>query len=326
MAALRYRDEHNKVGYLQKPKGSDDYHQVLEFLRASHLRSPELGPLAILATIDETPYTITEDSVRSQLQLADDGGIDDTLEVFGPHHSSLSQYRSWDQFGSSLAVALICLSDGRKFNWSSYIFKGMLSSKLFANMKLNFEGQPMQLLAAMLPQVQKGEGAGVAAQAVPPPILVPMPGSDQPQDHLSTPPRQQTSDPINHVFEHGQRGAEDLITPTAVSSVVSTLVQKVNLLETELKDTKKLFKDVVGKLVKKFKAMEQDVDLDALLALANAAVIVDSNIPPGGASSSHILADVPTGVAHAGVSNKGKNSNGGRRHYCQRKDTKADGR
>ncbi|GKA70449.1 hypothetical protein Tco_0776588 [Tanacetum coccineum] len=101
MAALRYRDEHNKVGYLQKPKGSDDYHQILDFLGASHiryaltidpiifdslvkqfwstatLRSPELGPPAILATIDATPYTITEDSVRGQLQLADDGGIDD---------------------------------------------------------------------------------------------------------------------------------------------------------------------------------------------------------------------------------------------------------
>nr|GEV89680.1 hypothetical protein [Tanacetum cinerariifolium] len=38
---------------------------------------PELGPLAIQATIDKTLYTITEDLVRSQLQLADDGGIDD---------------------------------------------------------------------------------------------------------------------------------------------------------------------------------------------------------------------------------------------------------
>ncbi|GJT93899.1 hypothetical protein Tco_1082744 [Tanacetum coccineum] len=339
---------------------------------------------------------------------------------------------SWDQFGSSLVVALICLSDGRKFNWSSYIFKGMvsnignakkflmyprflqtilgietsitrqyhvfkLSSKLFANIKLNFEGQPMQLLANMLPQDQEGEGAGVAAQVVPPPlpepIPEPMPEPDQPQDRLSTPPRQQTSNPIAPIFEHGQSsdpniasfsrvhetdddpftstnvedeplggsfhaspprstqappaghtsgGAEDLITLTALSSVVSTLVQKVNSLETELKDTKKLFKDVVGKLVKKVKAMEvklktkkrkvvvsdsdqeeggeQDVDLDALRALANAAVIVDSNIPPGGASSSHIPTDippggassshiptdVPTGVAPAGVSNKGK--------------------
>ncbi|GJU07349.1 hypothetical protein Tco_1123779 [Tanacetum coccineum] len=51
---------------------------------------------------------------------------------------------------------------------------------------------------------------------------------------------------------------------------------------------------------------EQDVDLDALLALANAAVIIDSNIPPGGASSSRIPTDVPTGVAPTGVSNKGK--------------------
>ncbi|GJS49246.1 hypothetical protein Tco_0599367 [Tanacetum coccineum] len=212
------------------------------------------------------------------------------------------------------------------------VFK--LSSKLFANMKLNFEGQPMQLLAAMLPQDQEGEGAGVAAQAVPPPIPEPipepMPEPDQPQDHLSTPPRQQTppasppSPPRSTQAPpagHTSGGAEDLITLTVVSSVVSTLVQKVNSLETELKDTKKLFKDVVGKLVKKVKAMEvklktkkrkvvvsdsdqeeggeQDVDLDALLALANAAVIVDSNIPPGGASSSHIPTYVPTSVAPA---------------------------
>nr|GFC46274.1 hypothetical protein [Tanacetum cinerariifolium] len=91
--------------------------------------------------------------------------------------------------------------------------------------------------------------------------------------------------------------------------------------ETELKDHKKLFKDVVGKLVKKVKAIEvklrttkrkmvvsdsdqeeggkQDVDLDALLALANAAVTVDSNISPGGASDNptartSVPADVPT--------------------------------
>ncbi|GJS04351.1 hypothetical protein Tco_0320859 [Tanacetum coccineum] len=345
MAALKYRDEHNKVGYLQKPTGSDDYHQILDFFRASHityaltndhiifdslvkqfwstatLRSPELGPPAILATIDETPYTITEDSVRSQLQLADDGGIDDLpiAEI----------YSGMDNLGFLQTILGIETSLTRQYQ----VFK--LSSKLFANMKLNFEGQPMQLLAAMLPQDQEGEGAGVAAQAVPPPIPEPipepMPEPEQPQDHLSTPPRQQTppasppSPPRSTQAPpagHTSGGAEDLITLTVVSSVVSTLVQKVNSLETELKAHKKLFKDVVGKLVKKVKAMEvklktkkrkvvvsdsdqeeggeQAVDLDALIALANAAVTVDSNIPPGGASnnpaaSSHIPTDVPTG-------------------------------
>ncbi|GJR06881.1 putative ribonuclease H-like domain-containing protein [Tanacetum coccineum] len=383
-----------------KPKSKNEPDSY-GFVLVSELASSVSYLPAILATIDETPYTITEDSVRSQLQLADDGGIDDLpiAEIysgmdnlgyvtegkltfyknkFSPQwrflvhtilHCLSTKSGSWDQFGSSLAVALICLSDGRKFNWSSYIFKGMvsnignakkflmyprflqtilgietsvtrqyrvfkLSSKLFANMKLNFEGQPMQLLAVMLPQDQEGEGAGVAAQAVPPPIPEPipepMPEPDQPQDHLSTPPRQQTppasppSPPRSTQAPpagHTSGGAEDLITLTALSSVVSTFVQKVNSLETKLKAHKKLFKDVVGKLVKKVKAMkvklktkkrkvvmsdsdqeeggEQAMDLDALIALANVAVTVDSNIPPGGASnnpaaSSYIPTDVPT--------------------------------
>ncbi|GJY34804.1 putative ribonuclease H-like domain-containing protein, partial [Tanacetum coccineum] len=56
--------------------------------------SPELGLLAILATIDATPYTITEDSVRGQLQLADDGGYDDFFEhgqSLDPDIASFSQ-------------------------------------------------------------------------------------------------------------------------------------------------------------------------------------------------------------------------------------------
>ncbi|GJZ83787.1 retrovirus-related pol polyprotein from transposon TNT 1-94 [Tanacetum coccineum] len=92
MAALRYRDEHNKVGYLQKPKGSDDYHQVLDFLRASHIRTV-------------------------QLQLTDDGGIDDLpiVEIYSGMDNLGTKAGSWDQFGSSLAVALIIVPTGGNF-------------------------------------------------------------------------------------------------------------------------------------------------------------------------------------------------------------------
>nr|GFC78948.1 hypothetical protein [Tanacetum cinerariifolium] len=58
----------------------------------------------------------------------------------------------------------------------------------------------MPLLAAMLSQDQAGKGARIAAQAVPQHMHAP----DQPQDHLSTPPRQQTYDPTAPVFEQGQ--------------------------------------------------------------------------------------------------------------------------
>nr|GFB44869.1 hypothetical protein [Tanacetum cinerariifolium] len=57
---------------------------VKQFWSTATLRAPELGPPAILATIDKTPYTITEELVRSHLQLADDGGVTDLpiLEIY----------------------------------------------------------------------------------------------------------------------------------------------------------------------------------------------------------------------------------------------------
>nr|GEV17939.1 reverse transcriptase domain-containing protein [Tanacetum cinerariifolium] len=259
------QDEHNKVGYLLKPIGSDDYHQIIDLLRAFHIRAPELGPPAILATIDKAPYTITEDLVRS-------------IET-----RVTRQYKVL-----------------------------VFYSKLFANMRLNFMGHPMPLLLDMLLQAQVVLEYGQRSDPntasfsrshktdAGPFINVedaPMGG-----DFHTSPPRSSQAP----FAGQPSSGAEDPITLTTLSFVVSTLVQKVHSLESELKDHKKLFKDVVGKLVKKVKTLEvklkskkrkmvmshsdqeddgkQDVDLDALRALANAAVTVDSDIPSGSTS------------------------------------------
>ncbi|GJW49060.1 putative ribonuclease H-like domain-containing protein [Tanacetum coccineum] len=48
--------------------------------------------------------------------------------VYTIQHCLSPKFGSWDQFGSPLAIALICLFDGRRFNWSSYIFKGMVNN------------------------------------------------------------------------------------------------------------------------------------------------------------------------------------------------------
>nr|GEV20015.1 putative ribonuclease H-like domain-containing protein [Tanacetum cinerariifolium] len=273
------------------------------------------------------------DLVRSRIQLADDGGIADLpiAEIYSGMDNLGTKSGSWEQFGSPIVVALICLSDGRRFNWSSYILRGwikrqykvlMFSRKLFANMTLNFEGHPMPILPTMFLQAQAGEGVETPAGPFTNVEDEPLGGSF----HMSPPWSTQAP-------SAGQPSgdAEDPITLTALSSVVSTLVQKVNFLETKLKDHKKLFKDVVGKLVKKVKAMEvklktkkrkmvgsdsdqeegenQDMDLDALHLLANAAVTVDSNISPSGASNNlaasiHVPTAVPTGatVVPAGAS------------------------
>nr|GEY44223.1 hypothetical protein [Tanacetum cinerariifolium] len=220
-----YKVEKALYGLHQAPRA---WYETVNSLNAQQII--QTGPPTIQATIDKTPYTITEDSVRSQLQLADDGGIDDLpiAEIYS-EMDYLGTSGSWDQFGSQIVVALICLYDGRRFNWSSYIFKEMVS---------NIRNAKKFLMYPRFLQVILGEGAEVAAQAIP----QNMPAPDQPQDNLSTPPRQQTSNPNALVFEHGSfpmsppgspqappagqpsSGAEDPITLIALSSVVSSLV------------------------------------------------------------------------------------------------------
>nr|GEU93860.1 hypothetical protein [Tanacetum cinerariifolium] len=222
-----------------------------QFWSMAKLRAPELGPPAILATFDKTPYTITEDLVRSRLQLADDGETRVTR-----------QYKVL-----------------------------VFSSKLFANMRFNFTGHPMPLLPAMLLQAQTGKGAESLTLM-------------RQMQALSQLWKMQLWEAISIPLHQGP-----LMLPL-----------QVNLQEAH----KKLFKDEVGKLVKKVKTLEvklktkkrkivvsdydqedghtQDVDLDALRALANAAVTVDLDIPSS--STSQILAaspSVPT-AGHLGSS------------------------
>ncbi|GJX55705.1 hypothetical protein Tco_0285602 [Tanacetum coccineum] len=104
------------------------------------------GTLELKATIDNIVYTITESSIRSKLQLADASGIsmlpntevfegmrnigyptDGTFTFWKSHftpqwrflihhvlHCLSPKSRGWDQFGSNIATALICLSTGQE--------------------------------------------------------------------------------------------------------------------------------------------------------------------------------------------------------------------
>ncbi|GKB08853.1 hypothetical protein Tco_0837165 [Tanacetum coccineum] len=432
MAAIKYRDEHNKVGFLEKPKGSDDYYQVLDFLRGSHiryalthdpiifdslvkqfwstasLRASKEGPPAILATIDRTPYTITESLVRSQFQLDGDGGVEDLpiadiylgMDNLGyPSESKLTFFKNkfLPQWRFLVHTIMHCLStksgmvnnidNPKKFlmfprflqmileieprsTKQYHAFK--LTSKMFANMRLNFQGNHMPLLATMLPPAQaaiagesSGEDAPSNPQAVPTTITEP----DHSHDHESTPPRPTTATSDALVNEQGPSsdpniasssrplestpnlftstnvedetmggsfhtspprstqappegttsgGAEDLDKLTALSSLVSTLVQKVNTQESELKAHKLMFKEVVGKLIKKVKLLEdklnsrkrkfvmtnsdkeedaeQDVDPLIKLAKAAATAAAASAVPTGGSHEAKIppSSSVPT--------------------------------
>ncbi|GJS32045.1 hypothetical protein Tco_0530427 [Tanacetum coccineum] len=96
------------VAYLKKPEGSEGFHQIVDFLNASHIRyaltkNPTIyvslikqfwqtatartldnGEIELTATIDGKVKIVTEASVRRHLQLADSDGISSlpTTKIF----------------------------------------------------------------------------------------------------------------------------------------------------------------------------------------------------------------------------------------------------
>ncbi|GKG20092.1 hypothetical protein Tco_0379893 [Tanacetum coccineum] len=99
MANMYFRDKHNMVAFLQKPTGSEEFHQIVDFLAGSHIRyalttNPTIcvsltelfwqivtvdtvndEEQQLTVTVDGQIIAITEASVRRHLQLADANGI-----------------------------------------------------------------------------------------------------------------------------------------------------------------------------------------------------------------------------------------------------------
>ncbi|GJU07309.1 putative ribonuclease H-like domain-containing protein [Tanacetum coccineum] len=135
-----YSDKHNMVDFLKKPNESVGF---TEFWQTATVRTLANGTQQLVVSIDSKEYTITEAYVRSKLQLADATGIHnlsdakiyDRLATLGPKSGG------WDQFGSTVATALICLSSNRVYNFSKMSFDGMVH---------NLERDFVPLLPAML--------------------------------------------------------------------------------------------------------------------------------------------------------------------------------
>ncbi|GKB10042.1 hypothetical protein Tco_0843965 [Tanacetum coccineum] len=108
MATLEFCNKHNMVAYLEKPEGSVEFHQIINFLTASHIHyafieNPTIytsfikqfwttatastnvnGEVELTARIDGQAKTITEASLRRHLKLEDNGEITSlpNIEIF----------------------------------------------------------------------------------------------------------------------------------------------------------------------------------------------------------------------------------------------------
>ncbi|GJZ45149.1 hypothetical protein Tco_0592745 [Tanacetum coccineum] len=99
MSTLTFADTHNMVAFLEKPAESDGFHKIIDFLNANQIHyaltvNPIIytsciqqfwatakantvnGERQLQALVDKKRVIITKLSIRSDLHLADAGGID----------------------------------------------------------------------------------------------------------------------------------------------------------------------------------------------------------------------------------------------------------
>ncbi|GJR89035.1 hypothetical protein Tco_0213046 [Tanacetum coccineum] len=250
------------------------------------------------ATIDTIAYTITKASVRHKLQLADAEGIsmlpnDDIMEgigamgyptdgsftfwknLFSPQwkflvhhilHCISSKSGGWDQFGSNLATALICLSTGRVFNFSKLIFDGMVANHMEGEKDVVHES----------PVIQDQPSSSTAPPPSPSPPITTQPTSTSiSPTHTAAPtpsPPSHSPEP-HHDYAHMEYQPSPSPQPThfpeataepmsveVLLQLVPQLMQRIDSLETSVR-TLQQSKETMGlalvKLVKKVKKLDK---------------------------------------------------------------------
>ncbi|GJV92379.1 putative ribonuclease H-like domain-containing protein [Tanacetum coccineum] len=75
MATLEFCDKHNMVAYLEKPEGSVEFHQIIDFLTASHIYYALTENPTIYASFIKQFWTIAGASTNVNRELEDNGGI-----------------------------------------------------------------------------------------------------------------------------------------------------------------------------------------------------------------------------------------------------------
>ncbi|GJU95254.1 hypothetical protein Tco_1320010 [Tanacetum coccineum] len=156
MAALTFADSHNMVAYLEKSETNADFAEIFWSATKTKIVNNETQ---IRVKVDGKTIVITESFVRRDLHFDDENGItcltnteifenlqlmgyeklSDKLTFLKPFFSPQWKYlihtilqclssksTAWNEFGTNIASAVICLAKNQKFNFSKLIFDGML--------------------------------------------------------------------------------------------------------------------------------------------------------------------------------------------------------
>ncbi|GJT12227.1 hypothetical protein Tco_0859269 [Tanacetum coccineum] len=262
------------VAYLKKPEGSEEFHQIVDFLNVSHIRyalteNPTIyvsfikqlwqtatartldnGEIELTATIDGIVKTVTKASVRRHLQLADVNGI-----------SSLPTTKIFEQLslmGAQLFRTLVADEDVHEDRGDSVERVATTATSLDAEQG---SGNINRTQSTAIPNDPFPQGIGLGGSPNRQDTIL---GDRPTQTRFERFSKHSNGLPLSRVNTVGS--GEDSMTLQELMVFCTTLSKKVESLETDLKRTKQLYGVAYTRLIKKGRKIDV-IDQDPGISL-----------------------------------------------------------
>ncbi|GJS49213.1 hypothetical protein Tco_0599334 [Tanacetum coccineum] len=204
------------VAYLQKTEGSEAFHQILDFLNASHIKTTDEGEVEITASIDGQVKTIIEASLRRHLKLEDSDGI-----------TSLPNTEIFDQ----LALMGDITRQDAEIPQSQFPTQTQVVDEAgFISVDVDTGGAATTDIG-----LEAGQGSGTVHKT----------------------PTSPHDSPLPRV--HTLRCDEGSLQQNELMDLVTKLTDRVEVLENEMQQTKKVYSFALTKLILRVKKLEKKV-------------------------------------------------------------------
>ncbi|GJW88511.1 hypothetical protein Tco_0163851 [Tanacetum coccineum] len=270
MAQLEFFDKYNMVAYLVKSESSEGFDEIIDFLTSSYiyyaltenpiifvslieqfwetaiLSTTKEGLQAISATIYGHVKLITKDSLRRHLKLDDAEGISllSNEEIFEHLAQMRSKKTAWDQFSSNIATTLICLATSKRFSFSKFIFEAMVKN-------LDSPHKLLLYLRAIAITIKDHIFTITISTTH---SITPSPEPIQPTHKAEEAASMPHDLPLHDVHSH--ESAEGSVQQHDLMVLVTKLNDRIDGLEKDLQQTKKIYSTALTKLVLRVKKLE----------------------------------------------------------------------
>ncbi|GKB30384.1 hypothetical protein Tco_0869785 [Tanacetum coccineum] len=292
MANLEFCDKHNMVAYLEKLEGSEGFHEIIDFLSASHIHYALTASLTIYTSLIEQFWQ------TATLCTIDDGVLGITATIDRKAKITVSE-------GSNRRHLKLEDFEGIPSLPTPEIFKQLA---LMGNMKRvskGYSGVITPLFDTMLVQPQGEEPSIQTTPETSPSKITSSPSLSSHHTSISAPSTSQPpitptkeAAPMPHESPlysvHSLGRDEGSMQQHELMDLVTKLIDRIKVLEKDLQQTKKTYSTTLIRLILRLKKLEKNVKTGKARRRARIVISEDEDSTENSSKQGRKISDIDT--------------------------------